>query len=163
MKFQIKHLNSKWFHLIFLFHFGFAAEIEFPNDSLLNSKIMNESGDTLTVSNITNAKPSIIYFWATWCSTCKIDMKRTEKYLLSKVENINFVPIAYQDDLSKVIKSKNKMKIESSIYLDYTGKIFERQNIKATPTVMILNSNNEIIFSGFRPPREYAKIFNQLK
>ncbi len=54
MKFQIKHLNSKWFHLIFLFHFGFAAEIEFPNDSLLNSKIMNESGDTLTVSNITN-------------------------------------------------------------------------------------------------------------
>jgi hypothetical protein len=81
-------------------------------------------------------------------------MKRTEKYLLSKVENINFVPIAYQDDLSKVIKSKNKMKIESSIYLDYTGKIFERQNIKATPTVMILNSNNEIIFSGFRPPRQ---------
>jgi len=162
MKFLLKQLYSKWFPVLLLLQFGFAETQSPPNNTFKNIFIMNESGDTLSFDSLSNSKPTLIYLWATWCSTCKIDMRKTENYLTSKLDQLNFLPIAFKDTLPKVLKAKNKMKLNSNIYLDYSGKIFTSQNIKATPTILILNSNGKIIYNGYSSSRKYYKILREL-
>ena len=94
--------------------------------------------------NISTTKPLIIHFWATWCPTCKLEASNIEK--LSK--DYEVITIAVQsgtnEEIQKYIKEND---LSFRVVNDKEGFYSSKFNIKAFPTTLIYNKEQNLKFS----------------
>ena len=50
-------------------------------------------GDTVSLQQLTSEKPTLLYFWATWCPYCKNDLAAAEKVYPDYKDKVNFLAI----------------------------------------------------------------------
>ena len=98
-------------------------------------------GSTYTVSN---DKPLLVYFSATWCPICKFQSPNIQE--LSK--NYQASTIASQsgtkEEIEKYLKENSfTFKVIDDIYNDFAYRF----NIKAYPTTLIYDKNGNLKFS----------------
>jgi len=98
---------------------------------------------TMTLSGKKISNPQLIYFWASWCRTCKKMQKPISKIL----KNYRGVTVA--------ITSGNRLNVKNYLLTqqldwvtvnDEAGKIAKQYFVKTVPTIFILNSKGEIAF-----------------
>lgn len=117
-----------------------AQDLDFQNTSLYALK-----GDKLT----------IIDFWATWCKPCikaipvlnKIQQNFRDRGV--KVVGIN---VDSPRNSNKVKPFANTHKISYQLLRDPNAKISSELNIASYPTLLIINSENEVVYThtGYR-------------
>ena len=147
----------KIYLLLFILPFGFIS-----GKDLGVSKVITTNQDTLLLSEIiTNDRATIMYFWATWCETCK---RETPKIIdLSKeYPDVQFIPLSYASPANSVIDYFSNKDYNMNTYIDYSGSIFSTFNVSATPTIVIMDKNNKILFNGYKSKRFYKKLLNKL-
>lgn len=118
---------------------------KFPYNSF---KLLNGSNYDLD-----NTKPTLVYFWATWCPICKFQSPNIEE--LSK--NYQVVTIASQSGSKEEIENylkENKFtfKVIDDIYNDFAYRF----NIKAYPTTLIYDKNGNLKFSDVGYTSEFS-------
>ena len=94
--------------------------------------------------DLNSTKPTLVYFWATWCPICKFQSPNIES--LSK--DYQVITIASQSGSKEEIESylkenKFSFKVIDDIYNDFAYKF----NIKAYPTTLIYDKNGNLKFS----------------
>lgn len=110
-------------------------KLELRSFNLINEKIYKITGDN---------KPILIYFWATWCPTCKIVSSNINQ--LSKSYEV--ITIAVQSGSNKQIKSYlNSAKLSFNVVNDEEGFFSRKFNISAFPTILIYDKNKNLNFS----------------
>ena len=79
----------KIYLLLFILPFGFIS-----GKDLGVSKVITINQDTLLLSDIiNNERATVMYFWATWCETCK---RETPKIIdLSKEDSFIHISITF--------------------------------------------------------------------
>ena len=147
----------KIYLLLFILPFGFIS-----GKDLGVSKVITINQDTLLLSDIiNNERATLMYFWATWCETCK---RETPKIIDISNENpdVQFIPLSYASPANSVIDYFSNKDYNMNTYIDYSGSIFSTFNVSATPTIVIMDKNNKILFNGYKSKRFYKKLLNKL-
>ena len=92
---------------------------------------------------ISNDKPLLIYFWATWCPICNLqsqNIQRMSKYY----EVITIVP---QENLGKIEEYMKKNNLTFKVVNDESGLISQNFNISSFPTTLIYDNEKNLKFS----------------
>ncbi|WP_321470690.1 redoxin domain-containing protein [Halarcobacter sp.] len=89
-------------------------------------------------------KPTLVYFWATWCPICKLQSPTIDE--LSK--NYQVITIASQsgtkEQIQKYLKENNlNFKVVDDTYNDFAYRF----NVKAYPTTLIYDKNKNLKFT----------------
>jgi len=145
----------------------------FPEE-ILNSKLFNESGETLIVNQlIEENKGKIIYidFWASWCRSCLKEMPYSNE-LNNKFsdDEVIFIYISTDENDKDWKSGLTKMKNYGINYrIDISSKpaLQDYLNIKGIPYILIFDKQgnvtkkNAIYPSSTKAEKELNKILNQ--
>ena len=77
-------------------------------------------------------------------------------------EKHQFIPLSYASPANSVIDYFSNKDYNMNTYIDYSGSIFSTFNVSATPTIVIMDKNNKILFNGYKSKRFYKKLLNKL-
>ncbi|MDD5399800.1 MAG: protein disulfide oxidoreductase [Sulfurimonas sp.] len=112
------------------------------NKSALNMPpvtLINNSSYTLP-----KGEPVLIYFWATWCPTCRAEAPNIE--LISKKFNVLTVALKSGND-SKIEEYLKSQDLSFRVINDYDGSITQKFNISVFPTTIIYDREGNELFS----------------
>ena len=138
---------AKEIALFFLIMTLFANIVSFYRSSELNKISLDTK--TLSLLNDTSYrfekhKPVLLYFWATWCPSCKMQSSNIES--ISKKFNVLSIAIKSGDD-KQIEEYLKKSNLSFRVHNDTDGEIAKKFNISVFPTTIIYDKKGEIFFS----------------
>ena len=75
---------------------------------------------------------------------------------------VRFIPIAYRESSTIVKKFLHENGHQLNTFIDYSGEVFNEFGVESTPTVVILDQNNNIVYNGRKSVRSYKIILYKL-
>lgn len=107
-----------------------------------STPLQTVDGETVTLAKLSEEKPVLLYFWASWCGVCRFttpDVARLHQ------EGVNVMTIALRSgseaDVSRWLTRKN---VTFPVINDASGEISRRWKISVTPTLVIV-SKGEVV------------------
>lgn len=97
------------------------------------------------------AKRTIVFFWSTDCEYCH-DFLTSIRKNLDLENDYELVTIALAESQREVEKAVKKMKLPGHHFYDderWEGKIIKDYHVFSTPTVFVLDSDNNIVFKPY--------------
>jgi peroxiredoxin len=129
---------------------------------------LDAQGEVITLKSLRN-NVTVLYFFATWCSSCQIDLKNLDK-ITSQIKfldigDIKIVPVSIDYKEPKNIeKMFNKLGITNlSFVIDDNKRNMNALEVKSLPTTVIIDKDGRIISNIEQPiPWEKSEIANDL-
>lgn len=98
------------------------------------------SGET-AVLGASQGKPTLVHFWATWCSVCKIERSNIEAI----ARDYSIVTVASQSGTSaEVAQYVQTHAIRAPVLVDEDGAVAAQFGVRAFPTSFIIDSAGQI-------------------
>ena len=88
-------------------------------------------------------EPLVVHFWATWCSTCKLEAPNIER--ISKKYNV--VTIAVNSGSNEKIQTFMRERNLSYSVINDSGVLAKKFGIEAYPTTLIYDRDGNLTFS----------------
>ena len=145
---------------LFVFFVDTAAADDRP-DPLPLVQVVTLEGDTLSLADVCEGRTSFVYLWATWCKTCKRELKRVYKLRKKYGNRVQVFGIAWKNSAEEIQTYFADKKESLLSYIDSDGRVFEAFETRLTPTVVIVNARGEVVFSGYGSFRKYRKILDK--
>ena len=125
-------------------------------DKVENFSLDDTNGKSTEFYDIKGEKLTIIDFWATWCKPCVNSIpKLNELARETKEKGVGFVGINVDSprNIAKVKPFVQALGVSYPILLDTDEEVMAQLNVSVLPTLLIVNSKNEIVFTheGFKP------------
>tara|TARA_R110000868_G_scaffold259361_4_gene517241 strand:+ start:7294 stop:7773 length:480 start_codon:yes stop_codon:yes gene_type:complete len=126
-----------------------------------NFRLKNLDNRFVDYKSIKGDQFTVIDFWATWCKPCiKSIPKLVELSDEFKSEGVNFVGISIDGprNLAKVKPFARSLGVNYPVLLDTNSEIMGKLGVQAVPSLLIINSNDEIVYfhEGYKPGEEVA-------
>lgn len=118
----------------------------YKSQDLNKEKLPYKTFELIDGSNyeISNNKPLLVYFWATWCPICKLQSPNIEH--LSKEYQV--ITIASQSGSKEEIKNYLKEKnLTFKVVDDSNGDFAKEINVQGYPTTLIYDKDKNLQFS----------------
>jgi cytochrome c biogenesis protein CcmG/thiol:disulfide interchange protein DsbE len=128
-----------------------AGNFDFTLPDLRNKR---QSYSELKGENLT-----VLDFWATWCKPCQQSIpKIAELYDLYHEKGVAIIGISVDSprNLTKVKPVSEALGINYPVLLDSNNELMGEMQVMVVPTLLILNSQDEIVYrhQGYRPGDE---------
>ncbi|CNL30846.1 protein disulfide oxidoreductase [Yersinia aleksiciae] len=94
------------------------------------------TGERVSLQAMSQDKPLLIYFWATWCGVCKFTSPSVNQ-LVQEGENVLTVALR-SGDASQVERWLSKKGYQLPVVNDPTGQLSAQWQVSVTPTLVIL-------------------------
>lgn len=141
--------------------FGDTAAAGDGPDPLPRAQVVTLEGDTLSLADVCKDRTSFVYLWATWCKTCKRELKHVYKLRKKYGDRVQVFGIAWKNSAEEIQTYFADKKDSLHSYIDSDGRVFEAFETRLTPTVVIVNARGEVVFSGYGSFRKYRKILEK--
>lgn len=133
--------------------------VNYLNADVENFSLDNADGQSTEFNEIKGEKLTVIDFWATWCKPCVNSIPKLNKIAQeSKEKGVGFVGINVDSprNISKVRPFVQALGVSYPVLLDTDEEVMTQLNVSVLPTLLIVNSKNEIVFTheGFKPGDE---------
>ena len=138
-----------------------GAAKEENSNPLPRVQLVTLEGDTLSLTEVCEGKTSFIYLWATWCKTCKKDMKHVFKLREKFGEKVQVFGIAWKNSAEEIQTYFAGRKESLHSYIDTDGRVFEAFETRLTPTVVIVDGRGEVLFFGYASFGKFRKLLDQ--
>jgi peroxiredoxin len=103
-------------------------------------------------------KVTLVSVFTTWCSVCKLELKQLETdYQRINKENlpIDILIVNAGESIRKVKKYKHRYGLSMPMLIDKKLHFIKDLHIMGTPTVLIFDQNNSLIYQGSELPAEW--------
>lgn len=101
----------------------------------LNGKVVNFKKDFY-------GKKVLLNFWASWCASCKEEMKALEEaYKASRDKGFNVIGINVYQDKEEVERFVHELGLTFPILLDREGDVAEAYNVFGIPVSYLIDSS----------------------
>lgn len=140
----------------------------FNAQSIENIKAKNIKGESIALKDLSNEKPLVLSFWATWCLPCMEELISINNNLeeWKKERDFHFVAVSTDDPrtvnkVKTVVNGKNWT--FDQVLLDPSQSIKRQLNVNNVPTTLVY-FKNKLVYShvGYAPGDE-DELFNKLK
>lgn len=139
--------NNKILSIFLILFVGIILFISLQTSPIKNLKMITIDGTEITSEHL-NGKLTLINFWATDCPGCINEMPALiQTYKQYKNKGLEVIAVAmYYDPPSRVISYAKNNELPFPVVLDSNKEIMNKfNNIKLTPTSVILDQNGYII------------------
>jgi len=133
------------------FVFATGAFAQGKTRALPSASIKTLDGKVINTANFDNeGAPTIISFWATWCSPCKRELNTIAEDWDDWVDEtgVRLIAISIDDarNMAKVKPYINGQSWDYDVYLDPNGDFKRAMNVNNVPHTFLLNGKNEIVW-----------------
>lgn len=109
---------------------------------------MDTGGKTHKISNF-SGRPTLVNFWATWCSPCVVELPSLQKLGEHYEGRMNVVSIALEEgrnpaDIASFLEKRGVGDFAG--YLDREGEIARNLGIRGIPTSFLIGSDGHILY-----------------
>lgn len=141
------------FFIIFLLIVFVQTDI---NQSVYNFKLKNLNNRTVAYRELKGENLTVIDFWATWCKPCLQSIpKLVEMSDEFKNQGVQFIGISVDGprNLNKVKPFARSIGINYPVLLDTDNSVMGRLGVRAVPSLLVVNSEDEIVYfhEGYGP------------
>jgi len=153
----------KYLLLLSLLFGGFnTVENEIPN-----FRLKNLDNRTVSYNQIKGENLTVIDFWATWCKPCVKSIPEFVKMDKEFEDNeVQFIGISIDGprNKAKVKPFIKSLGVDYPVLRDTDSSVMARLRVTAVPTLLIVNSDNEIVYfhEGYKTGEE-VEIKNKIK
>lgn len=102
-------------------------------------------GEPISLAELSEQQPVVVYFWATWCGVCKMTSPMVSDLAKS---GIPVVSIAIRSgDSQRLLAGMTKAGLDFPVINDVNGQFSNAVGISATPTFMIIDKGKIASFT----------------
>ena len=154
MKFSIKSRISLSVILI----------LTFVTSALASDIILNDlNGKSVNLSSYKN-KPTILFFWTTWCPYCRKEIKELNRmYAQMKKEGILVFAINIGESDYKVQNFFKNYELNLRVLVDRQSLTAEKYDIMGVPTYVFIADSGNIVADRNNLPQDYKTLLFKLK
>ncbi|MEI6832234.1 MAG: TlpA disulfide reductase family protein [Candidatus Omnitrophota bacterium] len=116
------------------------------------------NGQAVNLSSAEN-KPAILFFWTTWCSYCRKEIKGLNQlYSEMKKEGITVFAVNIGESDYKVQGFFKDYVLNFNVLLDKEGKLADQYDVIGVPTYILLNKSGHRVAHGNALPADYRNL-----
>lgn len=105
-------------------------------------------GKTLQVDGLAISKPTLIFFWATWCVYCRDEIPNIMKFHEEHGSEVDIIGINLDEDFDVAKRYIKKTNIGFVNLSDERGRIANKFYIVRTPTLLAVNKEGVLVKLG---------------
>ncbi len=107
-------------------------------------------------------KPTVLFFWTTWCPYCRTELKDLNK-MRPQMEKEGVVVFAVNvgEPVYKVTNFLKNYALSIRVLLDKEAQAAENYGIRGVPTYIFINKNNQVVSTEHRLPDNYMEILSR--
>jgi thiol-disulfide isomerase/thioredoxin len=114
-------------------------------------------GNKVSLDQMLTGKPLFLFFWGTWCDSCKDDMVLLRQFVEGKQDSISFYTVVVDGEReSKARRIMEKMKLNLPSLLIYKEDVIDTYEIRMIPTVYLIDQNGFLAGRAIGP-RDWLK------
>jgi thiol-disulfide isomerase/thioredoxin len=121
---------------------------------IMNIALVNERGREVRLGEVAGGKPTLLFFWATWCKSCRKVQPSVaalgEKYR-GRVQIIG-INVGGMDSVEAVSDYRQRQGITYPLLIDRANQVADAYDIVAIPTVILLDRQGQVRFRDAAPP-----------
>lgn len=106
------------------------------------------AGDKLQIDPITNGRPVVVVFWASWCAVCVREMPALKRFHATAGERIDLVACTIDTDVGAARACVAKHQLGYPVILDGDMAIADRFSVDATPTMVLIGTDGRELARG---------------
>ena len=121
---------------------------------VMDMVLLSDLGQEVRLSELAGGKPTLLFFWATWCTGCR-KVQPTVSTLAEKYKGrIQVIGIntGGLDSVQAVSDYRKRNGITYPLLLDRTNQVAGAYGVVAIPAVIVLDRNGQIRFRDLAPP-----------
>ncbi len=107
-------------------------------------KLKDLEGRDITLDSL-KGRPTLINFWATWCSPCLAEMPSLQRLHKNLSKTLQVVTISVDEDRNELDEVLKELKIALPVLLDPDGKVSKLYGTEKYPETYILDSSGVIV------------------
>ncbi|MDD5466010.1 MAG: redoxin domain-containing protein [Candidatus Omnitrophica bacterium] len=116
------------------------------------------NGKAVNLSNY-NGKPTILFFWTTWCRFCRNEIKTlNQMYPQMKKEGINVFAVNIGESSYTVQRFFMSYALAFRVLLDKDGLAADKYNVIGVPTYIFMDKTGRVISDAHALPLGYKKL-----
>ena len=107
-------------------------------------------GKPASLGSYVGTGPTLIEFWATWCSNCKElepSMAAAEKKYAGKVRFVT-VAVGVNQSVERVKRHAAAHPVPGTLYYDRTGAAADAYDVPATSYIVVLDRTGKVVYTG---------------
>lgn len=113
-------------------------------------------GDSLS------GKPTVFWFWAPWCSTCRSQISGVSKLAREQGDAVNVIGVGSLDDTSAIAGFARKVGTDVVQLTDPDGAVWRHFGVTAQSTYLVLDADGKQVAKGSIDDAKLADLVDQL-
>jgi len=102
-------------------------------------------------------KPAVIVFWTAWCPLCKEEAPHINQLAAQyETKGVRVLGINIQDSEARTAGGVREFDIKYPVARDADAKIAKLYKVQGTPTVIFLDKEGVIRYTGNELPKDYS-------
>jgi len=107
-----------------------------------------------------SGKPAVFVYWQPWCAPCKREAPEIVKAAAAHAEHLQFFGVVSgKDDLVDAKHVQSFIETSGFTFPQVRDKdlsMAKGMNIVGTPTVIIVGKDNQVLYRGHHPPKDWT-------
>jgi cytochrome c biogenesis protein CcmG/thiol:disulfide interchange protein DsbE len=121
---------------------------------IMKMTLINERGQEVSLGEVANGKPTLLFFWATWCKSCR-QVQPSVASLAAKYDGrvqVIGINVGGLDSVQAVNDYRRRYRITYPLLIDRAGQVADAYHIAAIPTVILLDRQGQVRYRDVTPP-----------
>ena len=120
------------------------------------------SGEKSTLEKFRDGKKAIVFFWATWCPHCRVQLgELSDNKAEIEKKGIKVIPVDVGEASGIVGKYMEKNKIDFDVFMDVESEVSENYGIIGVPTFYFIDENGIVTKVDHSLPKDLEAPFSK--
>ncbi|MCF8109655.1 MAG: TlpA family protein disulfide reductase [Desulfohalobiaceae bacterium] len=124
-------------------------------------ELQTARGTPFSLQQYVGQKPVLLIFWTTWCPYCKQAFKEMDAFLADyDPESLAVIGInsGWRDTVSRMQRFQEQYQLDIPLAFDTDHRVSQKYAIQGVPTIILVDQNKEVVYSGHRLTRSLSAI-----